>query len=343
MLGDKVASVIVNSPVYPLLINQAKSTMKKSAENIGVDWDGEVARFRAAQDWDAALDDLLENSAVEVPDYYKKPFHAYSDGNLCWEAAWEQHLASKAVGVRNFPDDAEKGEHLLRSRYEEQMARLGVLVEEGGLVVDLGCGSGTSTRYLAEQFPSAGKVLGVDLSPHMLLTGRFMLEENEDADARVELVYGDAAKTGLPDDSASVVSLCLVVHELSREARNEIMAEACRILRPGGSLSIMEMDPSAPGYVKLRKNPMLFSILRSTEPYLDVYFSEAGDIGVELQQAGFSTVRKSMVTGRHMAVVAVKGGLFDLRGSDEDRERADTHVQSHKTNVWMNNPIKEKN
>lgn len=32
MLGDKVASVIVNSPVYPLLINQAKSTMKKSAE-----------------------------------------------------------------------------------------------------------------------------------------------------------------------------------------------------------------------------------------------------------------------------------------------------------------------
>ncbi|CAN0336201.1 unnamed protein product, partial [Laminaria digitata] len=47
---------------------------------------------------------------------------------------------------RNFPDDAEKGEHLLRTRYEEQMSRLGVLVEEGGLVVDLGCGSGTSTR-----------------------------------------------------------------------------------------------------------------------------------------------------------------------------------------------------
>ena len=57
-----------------------------------------MARLRAAQDWDATLDDLLENSAVEVPDYYKKPFHAYSDGNLCWEAAWEQHLASKAVG-----------------------------------------------------------------------------------------------------------------------------------------------------------------------------------------------------------------------------------------------------
>ncbi|CAM9855084.1 unnamed protein product, partial [Hapterophycus canaliculatus] len=191
---------------------------------------------------------------------------------------------------RNFPDDAERGEYLLREGYRKQMARLGVLVEDGGLVVDLGCGSGTSTsRYLAEQFPSAGKVVGFDLSPHMLLTGRHMQREDKDADPRVELLFGDAAKTGLEDNSASLVSLSLVVHELSTEGRRSILAEASRILRPGGSLSIMEMDPSAPGYVKLRNNPMLFSILRSTEPYLDVYFSEAGNIDAELQEAGFTT------------------------------------------------------
>lgn len=32
LLGDQVASAIVGSPVYPLLINEAKSTMKKSAQ-----------------------------------------------------------------------------------------------------------------------------------------------------------------------------------------------------------------------------------------------------------------------------------------------------------------------
>lgn len=47
---------------------------------------------------------------------------------------------------RNFPNDAARGEHLLRTGYEEQMERLGVLVDDAGLVVDLGCGSGTSTR-----------------------------------------------------------------------------------------------------------------------------------------------------------------------------------------------------
>lgn len=36
-----------------------------------------------------------------------------------------------------------------------------------------------SSRYLAEQFPSAGRVVGVDLSPYMLLTGRFMQQEDE--------------------------------------------------------------------------------------------------------------------------------------------------------------------
>lgn len=35
------------------------------------------------------------------------------------------------------------------------------------------------SRYLAEQFPSAGKVMGIDLSPHMLLTGRHMQEEEK--------------------------------------------------------------------------------------------------------------------------------------------------------------------
>lgn len=35
---------------------------------------------------------------------------------------------------------------------------------------------------------------------------------------------------------------------------------------------------------------MLFSILRSTEPYLDVYFSEAAGLDNELYEAGFSTV-----------------------------------------------------
>ncbi|CAN0077121.1 unnamed protein product, partial [Discosporangium mesarthrocarpum] len=183
-IGDAIASAIVSSPVYPLLISQAKNTMKVSAKNIGVEWDKEVEALRAARDWDAEMKKLMEGSRVETPGYYMKPFHAYRRGNLCWEAAWEQELASKSVGVRNFPDDAERGEHRLRKAYETQMERLGALVEEGALLVDMGCGTGTSTRYLAEQFPNAGRVLGIELSPHMLLVGRHFLEGRERREVR---------------------------------------------------------------------------------------------------------------------------------------------------------------
>ena len=38
----------------------------------------------------------------------------------------------------------------------------------------------------------------------------------------MEFQYGDAAKTGLEDNSASLVSLALVVHELSTEGRRAV-------------------------------------------------------------------------------------------------------------------------
>lgn len=45
MLGDKVASAIVSSPVYPLLVRQAKDTMKKSAEVCPVEVVGKLLMF----------------------------------------------------------------------------------------------------------------------------------------------------------------------------------------------------------------------------------------------------------------------------------------------------------
>lgn len=46
-------------------------------------------------------------------------------------------------------------------------------------------------------------------------------------------------------------------------------------------------------------------------------------------------VRKSGVTGRHMAVLGVKGGSFDLRADFKQREKDDTHLQTHRADVWI--------
>jgi hypothetical protein len=48
----------------------------------------------------------------------------------------------------------------------------------------------------------------------------------------------------------------------------------------------MEMDPSAPGYIKLQRTPWLYAILKSTEPYLEEYFNMAPQLQSTLRNIG---------------------------------------------------------
>mmetsp|Transcript_3468 Transcript_3468/g.8932 ORF Transcript_3468/g.8932 Transcript_3468/m.8932 type:complete len:396 (+) Transcript_3468:28-1215(+) len=339
------------SPLYKaVLVPQAKATMVKTAEKNGVPWTDALAWLEARGPWE--LPDP-EQEGVTVPDYYREPFHAYESGNLCWEAALEGEIASRAVGARNFPEAGADGELAFRGAFDEALTSLGAVVPEGGAMVDLGCSSGISTRRLAANWPGAASVLGLDLSPHFLAVGRRLtaLGRAEEAagdagggwqwindwrgytDARVELRLADIGATGLPSGSVDVVSLSMVIHELPPAATRQVATEALRLLRPGGQLWITEMDFQTPAFMKLRANPLLFSLLRSTEPYLDVYADYMPTLPAELSELGFSTVRLAAATGRHFALVATKPEEGDTASRVvEDRRsqtaKADTHLKT---------------
>ena len=93
-------------------------------------------------------------------------------------------------------------------------------------------------------------------------------------------------------------------------------------------------------FAKLRANPLLFSLIRSTEPYLDVYadYQTSGGLPADLAACGFAQIRLTAATGRHFALVATKGsaegGLPD-GGTDamiDDRRaefaKPDTHLKT---------------
>ena len=58
--------------------------------------------------------------------------------------------------------------------------------------------------------------------------------------------HANAESTGLPAESADLVTLCLVAHELPADATANIFQEAYRLLRPGGTLAVMEATAQLP-------------------------------------------------------------------------------------------------
>lgn len=90
-------------------------------------------------------------------------------------------------------------------------------MEKDGVILDFGCGVGTSTRLLAKSMPQASRVVGIDLSPYMLAVGQHHNQERNVGE-RVSLVYGDVADTRLPTGSASLVSCSYLLHEMPEDA-----------------------------------------------------------------------------------------------------------------------------
>ncbi|CAE7303936.1 unnamed protein product [Symbiodinium natans] len=354
-LGQTLLDMALESPLYKmLLVPQARRTMVDTAEANGIGWSSALEYIRGQGPWDDSVlqglsssdgSDNSESSALpSLPSYYQKPFHAYDTGNLNWEAAFEQELASRAVGARNFPAFGKDGEDAFRAAFDNALDSLGAVVPEGGLIVDMGCGTGISTRRLAARFPSASQLIGLDLSPYFVAVGQRLMELEPPAetwvtdvvaDQRVKLQVKDAEHTGLRDECASNVNLCLVIHELPPDVTRRVCAEALRLLKPGGQLWITEMDFSAPGYVQLRSNPLLFALIRSTEPYLDEYADSTENLFRHLAELdSVASVRLTAATGRHFAAVVTKGpgkgSTLDDRRWDElgNYVVEDTHLQT---------------
>lgn len=103
-------------------------------------------------------------------------------------------------------------------------------------VVDLGTGTGRMLALLGSRAEAAE---GLDLSHQMLQLARTKLAES--GLSQVRLRQGDAMATPFETASADVVIVHQVLHYLEEPER--VLAEASRILQPGGKLIIVDFAP----------------------------------------------------------------------------------------------------
>jgi len=108
--------------------------------------------------------------------------------------------------------------------------------ERLGCLVDLGSGTGRMLTLLGDR---ADMLIGLDLSQQMLNIAR--RQTREAGLERCVLRHGDIFATRLAAASADLVVVHQVLHYLSDPAK--AVAEAARILAPGGRLLIVDFAP----------------------------------------------------------------------------------------------------
>lgn len=131
---------------------------------------------------------------------------------------------------------------LERYRYDELAADLPL--EDADRLLDLGCGTGRSLVGLAPSVPGACRVVGVDVFDERVIrwnSPTLAVRNAAKAGLDVTLVAGDAGNLPVATDSQDVVTACRLLHDLPADHAARTLEEANRVLRPGGSLGLLEV------------------------------------------------------------------------------------------------------
>lgn len=306
--GDNLLSVCVNlliqtKPIYKVFKHQARQVIIKTAEKNGIPWQQNYNRLAASpvQDYLKAL----TNPQITYPDYYKVPFHAYDEGNLCWQAALEAPSATYSMALRVWKNEKltwEAAHNRLRSSFHNVLEIHAP--KEVRDILDIGCSVGISTlelhRYYQKKQNHPVRTVGLDLSPYMLAVAKTLDTNNEIS----QWLHACAENTELPDHSFDLVTLQFVTHELPSEASTAIFREAYRLLRPGGAIALVDNNPKSSVIQNLP--PVLFTLMKSTEPWSDEYY--LFNIEEALQKVGFSAPVTIASDPRHRTIIARKQG-----------------------------------
>lgn len=147
-------------------------------------------------------------------------------------------------------------------------------------VLDIGCGTGTFAKLLKQRHPDVD-VVGLDPDPNALARAR---RKAERAGVSVRFDQGFSEELDYPAASFDLVFSSFMFHHLERDAKEKTLDETRRVLRPGGSLYLLDFEVRESG------SSRGFSLL----PHRHYRFEDNSESAILalMTRAGFSNAKK---------------------------------------------------
>ena len=236
---------------------------------------------------------LREAAAQRYPSYYRRKFHFQSDGYLS-DASAERYDHQVEV-LFGGGAAAMRRQALVPLRAALRSHARGAVTAR---LLDIGCGTGAFLREAKRNHPRLG-VTGLDLSEPYLRVARRRLQPW----SRARLIEGAAEAMPFADAEFDIVSCLYLFHELPARVRRAVVAEIRRVLKPGGTLILVDslQTGDEPDYDALLDYfPFAFY-----EPYYASYLNEDLD---RLLRPGFTPEERSLAY--FSKVVTYRRGAF---------------------------------
>lgn len=118
-----------------------------------------------------------------------------------------------------------------------------VEISPGSEILEVGCGTGSLAVAAKRRQGDTGRVVGIDPSGGMIHSAHAKAHK---AGLEVDFQVGVIEKLDFEDNSFDVVLSSLMMHHLPGEdLKRAAIAEVLRVLKPGGTFLIVDMDPTS--------------------------------------------------------------------------------------------------